>query len=100
MAQKSFNKPTPYTLRVDDQLLDVTKQKLRLARFPEEQIDVGDDDWSQGAKVKVVKRLAEYWADGFDWRAVEVVVPLSKDLRHICQFCCRPGSMPTSTNSP
>ncbi|KAI4202623.1 MAG: hypothetical protein LQ350_002416 [Teloschistes chrysophthalmus] len=71
MAQKSFNKPTPYTLRVDDQLLDVTKQKLRLARFPEEQIDVGDDDWSQGAKVKVVKRLAEYWADGFDWRAVE-----------------------------
>ncbi|KAL8896198.1 MAG: hypothetical protein Q9192_003214 [Flavoplaca navasiana] len=42
-----------------------------LARFPDEQIDVGDDDWSQGAKVKVVKRLTEYWIDGFDWRAEE-----------------------------
>lgn len=98
MAKESFNAPKPYTLRLDDQLLDVTKQKLRLARFPEEQTDVGDDDWSQGAKVKVVKRLAEYWADGFDWRAVEVV-QFFRDLRRICQFCCRPGSTPTSINS-
>ncbi|KAL8662960.1 MAG: hypothetical protein Q9202_004283 [Teloschistes flavicans] len=71
MAEVPFNKPTPYTLHLDDELLDVTKQKLRLARFPEEQTDVGDDDWSQGAKVKVVKRLAEYWASEFDWRAEE-----------------------------
>ncbi|KAL9626463.1 MAG: hypothetical protein Q9204_007281 [Flavoplaca sp. TL-2023a] len=55
----------------DDDLLDLTKKKLQLARFPDEQIDVGDDDWSQGAKVKVVKRLAEYWSDGYDWRAEE-----------------------------
>lgn len=73
MAEVPFNKPTPYTLHLDDELLDVTKQKLRLARFPEEQTDVGDDDWSQGAKVKVVKRLAEYWANEFDWRAEEVI---------------------------
>ncbi|KAL8693446.1 MAG: hypothetical protein Q9218_001717 [Villophora microphyllina] len=66
-----FNEPTPYTLRIDDELLDVTKQKLQLARFPEEQTDVDDNDWSQGAKVKVVRRLANYWANGFDWRAEE-----------------------------
>ncbi|KAL8950065.1 MAG: hypothetical protein Q9183_007550, partial [Haloplaca sp. 2 TL-2023] len=71
MADDAFNKPTPYTLYVDQELLDNTKQKIRLARYPEEQVDVGDDDWSQGAKVKEVKRLAEYWANGFDWRAEE-----------------------------
>lgn len=72
MSNAAFNKPTPYTLHVNAELLDVTKQKLRLARYPEEQTDVGDDDWSQGAKVKEVKRLADYWANGYDWRSEEV----------------------------
>ena len=67
-----LNKPIRYTLRVDDDLLSITKQKLQLARFPEEQDDVADDDWSQGAKVKVVRDLADYWRDGYDWRAEEV----------------------------
>ena len=76
MAQadlEEFNKPVPYKLHVDEELLSVTKQKLQLARYPEEQTDVGDDDWNQGAKVKVVKRLADYWKDGYDWRAEEVL---------------------------
>ncbi|KAL8675463.1 MAG: hypothetical protein Q9168_000164 [Polycauliona sp. 1 TL-2023] len=71
MSAADFNKPVPYQLHVSDDLLDLTKQKLQLARFPDEQTDVGDDDWSQGAKVKVVKRLAEYWSNGYDWRAEE-----------------------------
>ncbi|KAL8805184.1 MAG: hypothetical protein Q9223_005366 [Gallowayella weberi] len=66
-----LNQPTPYKIHVDDELLDSTKKKLHLARFPEEQIDISDDDWSQGAKVKVVKRLAEYWREQYDWRAEE-----------------------------
>ena len=49
-----LNKPIPFTLRVDDELLPVTKQKLELARFPEQQVDVDDVDWSDGASVKVV----------------------------------------------
>ncbi|KAL8923475.1 MAG: hypothetical protein Q9208_004603 [Pyrenodesmia sp. 3 TL-2023] len=71
MADNSLNQPIAYSLHIDDALLDLTKKKLELARFPEEQSDIGDDDWSQGAKVKVVKRLAEYWANGYDWRAEE-----------------------------
>lgn len=67
-----LNKPLPYSLRVDDELLTWTKQKLELARFPEELDDLDDDDWSHGAKVKVVRKLAEYWKDGYDWRAEEV----------------------------
>ncbi|KAI4264560.1 MAG: hypothetical protein L6R35_007295, partial [Caloplaca aegaea] len=71
MSDTAFNQPTPYTLHLDDELLEVTKKKLRLARFPDEQIDVRDDDWSQGAKVKEIKRLADYWANTYDWRAEE-----------------------------
>lgn len=67
-----LNKPVPFNLRVDDELLTWTKQKLELARFPEELADLDDDDWSHGAKVKVVRKLAEYWKDGYDWRAEEV----------------------------
>lgn len=67
-----LNKPIPYSLRVDDELLAWTKQKLELARFPEELEDLNDDDWSHGAKVEVVRKLAEYWKDGYDWRAEEV----------------------------
>lgn len=66
------NKPIPYSLHIDDHLLSLTNQKLQLARYPEEQSDIGDDDWSQGTKVKVVRRLAEYWRDGYDWRVEEV----------------------------
>ena len=67
-----LNKPVPYQLHVDDELLSLTKQKLELARFPEELTDLNDDDWSHGAKVKVVQTLAEYWKNGYNWRAEEV----------------------------
>ena len=67
-----LNKPVPYEIHLDDDLLSLTKQKLQLARYPEEQSDIGDDDWSHGTKVKVVQRLAEYWQHGYDWRAEEV----------------------------
>lgn len=70
-----LNKPVPYTLHIDQDLLSLTKQKLQLARFPDEPSDIWDDDWSLGAKVNVVRRLANYWRDGYDWRAEEVLLP-------------------------
>ena len=72
MTDFEFNKPVPYVLNVDEQLLRVTKQKLALARYPDEQEDIGNDNWNDGSKVHVVRRLADYWRDGFDWRAQEV----------------------------
>ncbi len=74
ILEYEFNKPIPYLLDVEEALLESTKQKLRLARYPEEQTDVGEDDWSQGTKVDVVKRLADYWKDGYDWRVEEVIL--------------------------
>ena len=57
-----FNVPVPYTLSVDRELLESTKQKLALARYPEEQTDFGESNWAQGAKVSRVKQLAEVMA--------------------------------------
>jgi hypothetical protein len=45
---------------------------LSLARYPEEQEDFGEDDWSQGAKVKEVARLAKYWCNEYDWPSRQV----------------------------
>lgn len=74
ILEYELNKPVPYKLEVDDELLSITKQKLQLARYPEEQSDIGDDDWSQGSKVERVRRLANYWKAGYDWKAEEVTV--------------------------
>ncbi|KAI4203816.1 MAG: hypothetical protein LQ348_001382 [Seirophora lacunosa] len=90
MSDSTFNQPKAYTLHLDDDLLELTKKKLELARFPEEQSDISDDDWSQGAKVKEIKRLAQYWANGYDWRAEEVPLYLSTLLlRRLTPFQAR-----------
>jgi len=68
-----LNNPVPYELSVDDGLLDITRKKLQFARYPEEQEDVADGDWNQGAKVEIVRRLADYWLNEYNWRAEEVL---------------------------
>lgn len=72
LDQLKFNVPVPYKLHVDRELLDVTRKKLALARYPEEQSDFGEDNWAQGAKVSRVKYLAEYWQNKYDWDTQEV----------------------------
>ncbi|KAJ9660970.1 hypothetical protein H2201_006698 [Coniosporium apollinis] len=72
-----LNTPVRYYPKVDDEFLKATKTKLSLARFPEEQDGIAEDDWSQGAKVKEVQRLARFWQDEYDWKAQEVCMLLS-----------------------
>lgn len=67
-----FNVPVSYTIRVDRQFLDLTRQKLALARYPEEQSDFGENNWAQGAKVSRVKQLTEFWRDEYSWQDEEV----------------------------
>ena len=57
--EHELNKPIAYCLHIDDDLLKVTRQKLQLARYPEELADIAADDWDQGAKVETVQKLAE-----------------------------------------
>ncbi len=69
ILEYKLKKPLSYStcsLHVQETLLDITNQQLQLARYLEEQTDVEEDDWSQGAIVYVVRRLADYWEDGYD----------------------------------
>lgn len=59
----------PFKINVPQSAIDTLKEKLSLATFPDE-VDFSDD-WSYGVPRSDIKRLAEYWKDGFDWRAQE-----------------------------
>lgn len=67
MQDLKFNVSVPYTLSVDRELLESTRQKLALARYPEEQTDFGESNWAQGAKVSRVKQLAKFWRNEYNW---------------------------------
>lgn len=96
----------PFQVSVPDSALKLVKDKLALATFPEE-VEFSDD-WNYGTPLSDVKRLAKYWADGFDWRAQEakinqlpqyttkVNVDGFGDLRihFVHQQSSRPGSIP------
>ncbi|KAM0409814.1 hypothetical protein ACHAPZ_000398 [Fusarium culmorum] len=59
----------PYTINVPESEIELLKTKLEHARFPIE--GEVSDDWTYGASLSDVKRLAAYWKNGFDWRAQE-----------------------------
>lgn len=67
-----FNQVTPYVIDVEAEFIEITKRKLELARYPREQDDFSEDDWSQGAKVSRVEELVNYWRDEYDWNAQQV----------------------------
>jgi pimeloyl-ACP methyl ester carboxylesterase len=59
----------PFKIAVPDGEIDKLKTKLSLATFPQD-VDMSES-WSYGTPLKDIKRLAQYWQDGFDWRAAE-----------------------------
>ena len=58
----------PFTIAVPDDVLDDLAQRLKRTRWPDAECV---DDWSQGIPLAYTRELAEYWADGYDWRARE-----------------------------
>ncbi|KZV71770.1 alpha/beta-hydrolase [Peniophora sp. CONT] len=57
-----------FKISVADEALDLLRQKLSLARFPDELEDAG---WNYGVPLSHMKRLVEFWKNGYDWRRVE-----------------------------
>lgn len=97
----------PFTIAVGDEAVAALKAKLAAASFPAA-VDFSDD-WGYGAPLSDVKRLARYWAEGFDWRAHEArlnaLLPQFKtaidvdgfgslDVHFVHQPSSRPGSIP------
>lgn len=58
----------PFEISIPDSHLQTLNQKLNLATFPDELHGVG---WDLGPPLADIKRLTEYWRDGFDWRKQE-----------------------------
>jgi hypothetical protein len=60
----------PFRISVSDADIALLKQKLSLARFPDELQDL-EDEWAYGAPLKDMKRLVAHWKDGYDWKKYE-----------------------------
>ena len=59
---------TPYTISVPEDRIQDLKQRLELAKFPDELDDVG---WDYGSPLADVTKLTAYWKEEFDWRKAE-----------------------------
>lgn len=57
----------PFRIAIDQVELDDLKDRLHRTHWPREVTA----DWSRGVPVAYLKGLAEYWVNGFDWRAQE-----------------------------
>jgi len=58
----------PFTIDVEDSVLDDLRQRLAGTRWPDEMPNSG---WDYGSNLGYVKELVEYWRTEFDWRAQE-----------------------------
>src|SRR5580692_1505 len=79
---QAMAKPEPATLRpfkvhVSDQVLIDLRRRLAETKWPDQ---IPGTTWEYGADIKKVRELAEYWHNGYDWRAQEA------KINHFDQF--------------
>ncbi len=58
----------PFTIAVEDSVLDDLRRRLGDTRWPDE---IPNSGWDYGSNLAYMKDLIEYWRTGFDWRAQE-----------------------------
>ena len=68
----------PFRIAVSEAKIDRLKQKLALADFCDEVEN--EKPWTRGPPLADIKRLADRWANGFDWRKSEA------ELNNVPQF--------------
>ena len=68
----------PFSIAVEEEVLTDLRTRIRNTRWPPPAIGT---PWEQGTDLGYLRRLLEYWADGFDWRARE------RELNRFSQFC-------------
>ncbi|NUW39388.1 epoxide hydrolase family protein [Nonomuraea rhodomycinica] len=61
----------PFRIDIPQSELDDLRDRLARTRWPDELPGVG---WSYGIPVSYVRRLAEYWRTGYDWREHEAAL--------------------------
>ena len=68
MTQSRPGRVAPFTVHLEESLLDDLRERLARTRWPHEPAAPG---WSSGTDSNYLHRLTQYWSDGFDWRARE-----------------------------
>src|SRR5215471_17763922 len=63
-----MNDIKPFRIEIEDAALNDLRRRLAETRWPDESPAEGRE---RGIRLAEVRELAEYWADGFDWRAEE-----------------------------
>ena len=61
----------PYKIHVSNSKIERLKQKLSIFDLPHELPESDFPPWERGPPLTDIKRLAEYWRDGYDWRKHE-----------------------------
>ena len=63
---------TPFQLHVPDSAIDDLRERLSRTRLPDEPPIL--KPWTTGASLAYMRRLIDYWNNGFDWRAQEAML--------------------------
>jgi pimeloyl-ACP methyl ester carboxylesterase len=58
----------PFQIAIPQAQLEDLKYRLQHTRWPDQPEDA---DWSLGTNLGYLKRLTDYWIDGYDWRKAE-----------------------------
>ncbi|GAA2210963.1 epoxide hydrolase [Nonomuraea monospora] len=61
----------PYRIDIPQEQLDDLRDRLRRTRWAP---DLPGTGWERGVPTSYLRPLAEYWSDGFDWRAQEAAL--------------------------
>jgi len=59
---------TPFSVHIEESALADLRRRLAAARWPDE---LAAEPWAYGADMKTLRRMTDYWREGFDWRAAE-----------------------------
>jgi epoxide hydrolase len=62
---------SPFKIAVSEEVLIDLKHRLRVTRWPDQEL-VGD--WSQGVPLAWIKDVCHYWAENYNWRARETLL--------------------------
>jgi Epoxide hydrolase N terminus len=61
----------PFKMHVPDHVLIDLRHRLAKANWPDQ---LPGTTWEYGADIKKVRELADYWQNGYDWRAQEAKI--------------------------
>src|ERR1700677_5395149 len=61
----------PFKVHVPDRVLIDLRRRLAEAKWPDQ---LPATTWEYGADIKKVRELADYWQNGYDWRAQEAKI--------------------------